>query len=164
VTIGFPQNAVVTIAQHMKVAVAGISDLDPTGKAVFTRPLRPSDPAVSGGVFALDWRPDDYEIMGRPNGDPTLATYMLAIQILVKHTDEQEGLALHSETAKAVRSMLYRDAVLRVALTSLTESSLGVTERALKWGVGQQRYANNELNGTFLFLTTTELSLQTQTI
>jgi len=161
--LGFPANAVQTIADRIKSTVA-VSDLDPTGKAVFVRPLRPTDPAVSVGVFALDWRPDQYEIMGKPNGDPTLATYLLAIQCLVKHTDEQEGLTLHTETAKAVRSMLYRDATLRVALTSLTESSLGATERALKWGVGQQRYANNELNGTFLFLTTTELSLQTETI
>lgn len=161
--IGFPQNAILALADRLKVGIPDISDLDPTGKAVFTRPLRPSDPAVSAGVFALDWRPDEYEIMGRPNGDPTVSTYQIAIQILVKHTDEQEGLSLHSETAKAVRSMLYRDAVLRVALTSLTESSLGATERALKWGVGQQRFANNEMNGTFLFLTTTELSLQTET-
>ena len=71
--LGFPANAVQTIADRIKSTVA-VSDLDPTGKAVFVRPLRPTDPAVSVGVFALDWRPDQYEIMGKPNGDPTLAT------------------------------------------------------------------------------------------
>lgn len=159
----FPQNAIEAIRDEL-LTLPMFTELDTGGRAVFMRPLRPSDANVSAGVFALDWRPDQVEIMGRPNGDPTLGTYMIAIQCLVKHGDEQAGLAAHSEASKAVRSMLYRSNSLRLALTSLTETSLGVTERAKRWAVGQQRFANNELNGTFLYLTTTELSLQTETI
>lgn len=138
------------------------TDDNPDGvPAVFTRPLRPSDPAVCVGVFSLDWAPDELEIGA---SEPSLSTYIYAIQSFVKHTDEQEGNLLHGLLAKTVRAMLYRDADTRVALGSLSETSLGITERAQRWGVRQQRFANNEVDGQFLFLSTTDFWLQTESV
>lgn len=133
-------------------------------KAVFTRPLRPSDPKVSLGVFAANWQPDEYE-MGNPSpAEPTLQTYQYAIQVLVKHSEEQAGRALHGLVSKSVRSMLYRDQDVRLALSQLTETSLGVLERFQRCGVRQQRFANNEIDGQFLFLSTAEFWVQTESV
>lgn len=161
----FPNNVVETLKTRLGLIdiITKINDgVTPGGvPAVFTRPLRPSDPNVCVGVFTLDWAPDENEIGGT---EPTLATYIYAIQTFVRHGDEQEGNNLHGLLTKAVRAMLYRDADTRVALASLSETSLGITERAQRWGVRQQRFANNEVDGQFLYLGTTDFWFQTESI
>lgn len=131
--------------------------------AVFRRPLRPSDPRVSISTFPTSWEPDMLEMTGsmRP---PTLSTYHYALQLLVKHTDEEEGMTLHSLISKLMLAMLYGDTTTKVALTELVEVSLGITERTQRYGVQSQRYVNNEIDGIFVFLSTTELWVQTESV
>lgn len=130
--------------------------------AVFSRPLRPSDPAASLGIFEVDWQPDDSEFGAV---FPTLSTYVWGLQVLVRHGDEQEGRALHSAITKSVRTMLDRDPDTRVALGQLNESPVGGgVERAQRWGVRTQRFANNEIDGQFVFLSTTDFWLQTESL
>jgi hypothetical protein len=165
-TTPFPNNVVETLQQRLGtidiLTRINADDLNPTGiPACFTRPLRPSDPAVCVGVFPLDWAADEQEIGGT---EPTLSTYVYAVQSFVKHTDEQEGNLLHGLLSKTVRAMLYRDQPTRVALGTLSETSLGITERAQRWGVRQQRFANNEVDGQFLYLSTTDFWLQTESL
>jgi hypothetical protein len=159
----FPNNVTLQLQTSLG-AIDTLSEFDKGGvvtKACFTRPLRPTDPKQSIGIFPLESSTDESEI---GTAIPTLMTYSWAIQTLTKHTDEQLGLVTASLVSKAVRSMLDRDPVLRVALGSLSDSSLGITERAQRWGVRQQRYANNEIDGQFVFLTTTDFWLQTETV
>lgn len=157
-TLPFPNNVVVTLAQEFKGAAADGID------TVLMRPLKPTDPDVSLGVFAMDWIPGEYEMAGKVNIDPTLSTYHFGIHAFVKHGNREEGLLKHALLTKMVRLMLYRRESLRVRLSQLNEASFGVVERAQKWGIRQQRFMANELEGSFLFVSTTEFWLETETV
>lgn len=156
----FPNNVVNLVAIHSQL-------IDPD-LFVTKRPLRNTDPNQSVGVSAVLWTPDDdsTEMRGGPYGpsEPTLSTYRIAIQAFIKDMDEIKGLATHSVLSKRVRNMLYRDAQLRIGLASLSTSMSEVTERAQRWGVATQRYFSNELNGSWLYLSTLEFWLETETI
>ena len=81
----------------------------------------------------------------------------------MKDMDEMRGLSTHSTLAKLVRTTLYRDESLRVGLASLVTTTSG-TERLKRWGVNTQRLIANELSGQWLYLSTTEFWLETETI
>lgn len=159
--MAFPGNVIGCI----EVAANTIPDIE----LVARRPLTPMDPTWSIGIVALHWQPGatergarDAHLLGKL--EPTLSTYTYAIQALVRHADAQDGLALHSLLSKRIRAMLYRDAGLRVALAALTETSFGVTERLQRWGVSTQRFAANEIESEWLYLSTTELQVVTETV
>lgn len=138
---------------------------------VVPRPLRISDPDESIGIFAAMWSPDpeSYEIRkvlgsGGPGpSEPSISRYVVSLQSFVKDMDEQRGLARHSVMSTIVRSILYRDEPLRVALSQLNTQVVGVRERTLRWGVTTQRFLNNELgDNDWLFLSTLEFWLDTE--
>lgn len=136
---------------------------------VVRRPLRESDPVQSVGVFATQWLPDDdsHEMKGGTLGayghDPSLDRYICAVQAFVKDMDEERGLAVHSVLSEKLRTMLYRDAALRVGLSTLTTNLNGVQKRTTRWGISTQRYFSNELQGSWLYLSTLEFWLETET-
>lgn len=156
----FPNNAVYLITARTKL-------LD-TDLYVIRRPLRESDPTQSVGVFAAQWLPEEtsYEMVGGPVGrhEPTLQQYFITVQAFVKDMDEERGLATHSVLSKMIRSMLYRDDPLRVALGSLSVTTDNSIERTQRWGIRQQRYFSNELSGSWLYLSTLEFWLETETV
>lgn len=157
----FPQNIVKTIAEHARQIDEDIT--------IVKRRLRNTDPAQSLGVYGVQWNPDtdSFEMRGGPApgpSEPTLQTYTVGLQAFVKDTDEERGLAVHSVFAKRIRTMLYRDAALRVAFASLESTAGGSKEVARRWGVRQQRLISNEINGTWLYLSTLEFWLDTQTM
>lgn len=162
----FPDNAVDLIR-----ARALLLDTDPDVNnriPVYRRPLRSSDPVQAIGVFGVQWMPDEdsYEMKGSPQGrhEPTLQSYLIAVQGFVKDMDEERGLANHSYLSKMIRAMLYRDEPLRVGLAALSVSMLNSTERARRWGIRTQRLNSNELDGSWLYLSTTEFWLETETV
>jgi len=132
------------------------------------RPLRESDPIQSVGIFGQQWTPNEesYEMVGAPAGrhEPTLQNYLISVQGFVKDMDEERGLIVHSVLSKKLRSMLYRDDPLRVGLLTLSVEMNGSTERAKRFGVRTQRYVSNELNGSWLYLSTLEFWLESETI
>lgn len=133
---------------------------------VCQRPLRSSDPNQSIGIVPVQWSPeeDSAEIRGRSNFGATLSQYTLGIQAFVKDMEEERGLAAHSVLSALIRSMLYRDDVLRVGLSALSVTMNGSTERAQRWGIRTQRYVSNEISGSYLYLSTLEVWLETETI
>jgi hypothetical protein len=60
--------------------------------------------------------------------------------------------------------MLYGDQPLRVGLAALSVASGSSIERAQRWGIRQQRFSSNEIQGAFLYLSTLEFWLETETI
>ena len=90
-------------------------------------------------------------------GEPTIQRYSIAIQAFVKDGDEVVGLAKHSKLSALIRSMLYRDADVRLGLGSLSYTSHGVTERLMRWGVGRQQFLSNEVQASWLYLSTLEI-------
>ena len=156
----FPSNVVQLVKTRAQLID---SDLYVTG-----RPLRESDPVQSVGVFGMQWVPDEnYYAMGSTSlgrSEPSLQTYLITIQGFVKDADEERGLDVHAILSKKLRSMLYRDDPLRVGLLALSVVMNGSTERAKRYGVRSQRYVSNELSGTWLYLSTLEFWLETETI
>lgn len=157
----FPYNAIDKIAEAF-VPIDLDGDL-----IVVKRPLRESDPVQTIGVFASAWMPEEnsYEMRGGLGGasEPTLSRYMISIQIYVKDMDAERGAAVHATLAKIVRSMLYRDTALHVALRALTANVAGSTESTRRFGVSAQRYLSNELSGSWLYLSIVDFWLETET-
>jgi len=151
--VGFPNNVVEVLSDEF----GSIENL----QYVLKRPLNSTDPDMSIGIYALDWVPQSFEI---GQYEPVLATYHYALQAFVKHANEEEGILKHTLLSKLVRSMLYRETSIRVRLGALSETSLGIKERTQRWGVRQQRFISNELEGQFLFLSTMELWLETEAV
>lgn len=155
----FPNNVVSLMKARAKLLDKDIE--------VFGRPLRSSDPNQCIGILAAQWLPDEesYEMLGGPQGrhEPTLQSYLITVQALVRDTDEERGLATHAVLSKMIRSMLYRDEPLRVALLSLNVQMNGSTERLQRFGVRQQRFFSNEISGSWLYLSNLEFWIETET-
>lgn len=154
----FPSNVVELVA-------LGMGNIDPDIH-IARRPLRSSDPRQSIGVFSQLWSPDEesYEMVGRSPAEPTLQQYILGVQAFVKHADEEVGLATHSVLSSHVRAVLYRDQSLRLALQGLSVSyTNGAVETLKRWGIRTQRYFSNEIDAQYLYLSTLEFWIETQT-
>ena len=154
----FPNNIITRIAVRIPVAV----DVDTT---VLLRPLRPSDPNQSIGIYPQTWSPDEdsYEISPQMRNIPTLQDYRVYVQSFIKHGDEPTALNLHCVLAQRIRAMLYSDTQLQLAFAELIDTSSGKTERAMSWKPRAQRFISNEVSGSFLQSSITEFWLQTAT-
>lgn len=150
----FPNNVVMLVSERVKA-------LDPD-LFVCRRPLRSSDPNQSVGIMAATWTPNEGSQEFRGSGEPTLQRYAIAVQAFVKDMDEQNGLNVHAVLSAMLRTMLYRDAALRVGFAALSVTASGSTERPSLWGIGLQRFISNEIEGQFLYLSTLEFWLQTE--
>lgn len=156
-TPAFPNNIVNALALRL-------ATVDPTDTTMFKRPLRHTDPSQSIGVFGALWVPEQesLEIGHFPAGEPTLGVYQLGIQFFIKDGDEERGLASHSVFSALGRRVLYRDQQLRILLAALSVSDGTTREAARRWRVVNQRYMNNEIEGTFVYLSTIEFTLDTE--
>lgn len=160
----FPNNAVLLLSEK----AAEIDD----DIVVLRRPLKKTDPIQAIGVFASQWVPDlrSYEmgnVLGGGRSEPTLQSYVISIQAMVQDGDEVRGLTTHAVLGKKIRDMLLRDPHVGVALAQLvhTESFNGtpVTERFKKRWINTQRYASNEVDGQWIYFTSLELLIETET-
>jgi hypothetical protein len=152
--IVFPNNAV-------ELIVARINTLYPE-LLVVKRPLKQTDLSQSVGVYPSLWQPDEtsYE---HPSKQPTVQRYIVKVQSFAKDTVEERGIAIHSVMAKVIRTMLYNDDPLFVGLNVLSVTMFGVTERIQRRGILRQQYMNNEISGQFLFLSTLDYYIETET-
>lgn len=164
----FPNNVVKVIADEL-VKLNG-DPPDPNGISVFRRPLRQGDPKLSAGIFASLWLPNEqsYEIGGATLGgmrqEATLNQYVISIQTLVMDADETRGLAVSAAFAKTVRDMLLRNPHVGVALSSLSVTDAnGLTERVHRRSIRTQRYISNEVQGSWTYLASLELTIETET-
>lgn len=165
----FPNNVVKCLA----IVYPGI-DEDLT---VLTRPLRPTDPHMSLGIYPMVWTPNDdsvemkgtYAVLGGGPAEvpgpiePTLSNYQIGIQTLVKDGDTERALAVASILNKRVRSVLYRNEPLRVALASLYAEDGDSVERMKGWKIRSQRYMSNDIEGKFVFISVLDLQIETET-
>lgn len=152
----FPNNAVDLIATRAQMID---SDL-----FVIQRPIRPTDPNQSIGVLGSNWVPDEEskEMLGMSPMQPPISRYQITVQAVIRDTDQVRGLNVHGVLARMLRSMIYTDQPLRVALSSLS-STLGLmTESTQRWGVTQQRFFANEIRGDWLYMSILELWLETE--
>ncbi len=132
----------------------------------FRRPLRPEDPQQSIGVYAALWNPDEdsLEMKGNQGREQSLQRYTVMVQAFVRDGDEERGLAIHSVLSSRVRAMLYRDAPLQIGFRALTWTDAGnpALESARRWGIRNQRFISNEVQGSWLYLSSIEFWLETE--
>lgn len=152
----FPNNVVSILMDRLK---ANMPDWEVLG-----RPIRIADPNHSLGVYALDWQPQEQTMQIGGGNEPVLSRYNLRVQNLIKNTDEAEGRADFTVAAKSVRAIVARDSVLRDSFPQLQETLLGVRERLMRYGIRGQSFLNNDIRGTFTFLATTDLWVETETV
>lgn len=130
--------------------------------AMVRRPVAIDDPALTIGMFTVDWNPvpGSHET---GQEEATLSRYTYRLQLMVKHADRAAGINLFSLDTKVLRGVLYRDATLQVQLHSLSEDILGFRERFQRFRVTTQRYMNNEIAGSYVFLSSTTCIVETET-
>lgn len=163
----FPNNIVKYVASAQST---GLEDVSVTDRVkVFQRPLRNTDPVQSVGVTANSSAgdPESIEMQGFEHPAPqmpTLQTYLFSLQAFVKDSVEERGLNVHSVLASRARMVLYTDPNLQVIFAALqADLGNGLTEKMSRWGVGTTRFYSNEIQGQFLFLSTLEFWVQTET-
>ncbi len=154
----FPNNVV-----NLLCLPAALPSIDPD-MTLLKRPLRPSDPNYALGIYGTLWTPNDdsQEMRGVNAGEPTLSSYQIGIQTLVKDGDIEKGLAISSILAKRIRAVLYRNQPLRVALQSLYVQDGAFRESARRWGARSQRYMSNDIEGTFVTISVLDLWIETE--
>lgn len=150
--------------------VARIKTIDPDLR-IFQRALRDSDGTQSVGVYPITWTPDEtsFEMNGQPPttqaaGEPTLQRYIIGVQAFVQDSNEEQGIRVHSILAKQIRSLLYRDPILAVGLSTLSVVMNGSTERIQRRGIQVQRFLANDVQGVFMFLSSCEYYVETETV
>ena len=140
-----------------------LESIDPR-LTVLARPLRPSDPHLSIGVYGTMWTPeeDSYEMGHSAPGEPTLNQYQVGIQSLVKGGDTDVMLNLSNLLSYRIRTVLYRNEPLRVILRSLKVTDAAFTESMKRWGIRTQRFMSNDIEGTFVTSSVLDLWIETE--
>lgn len=152
----FAELAIDALGAHF-ATVEGVS-------SVLKRSLNPTDANGVLGLVCDSWTPLDYEMGGRGFMEPSLVQYMFGVEHLVKWATAAEGNKVHREVAKAVRLMLYRDPAVQVSLRQLSVDEGTSRERFQRFYVGEQRFASNEIQGAFVFLSATVLVIETEIV
>lgn len=153
-TAVFPNNVASIVAARIQVLYPDL--------LVVKRLLKRTDRTQSVGIAPDVWIPDitSFEFKSI---EPTVQRYLIRVQAFAKDTVEERGIATHSVMAKVIRAMLYRDQPLDVGLNTLSVTMFGATERIQRRGVNRQQFMNNEIDGTFLYLSTLEYFVETET-
>ncbi len=147
----------------MNVLASGLGVTDGV-EVVVKRSMNSID--VNGTLaIALDyWKPLEYEMSGNGSLEPSICEYTFTVQHMVKWGEHEAGEKLHREVAKAVRLMLYRDPTFQVSLRSLVAQDDTRKERVIRFHVVDQRYASNDIKGAYVFLSSTELVIETEVV
>lgn len=164
--VAFPTNVINAFAARFKQLWIDPAPTPEQATDIKLRPLNKDDRSETIGIYPALWSPneDSYEMRGMQYaGEPTLGRYLVMIQNYIKDGDRERGAAKHSIFATRTRNVLYRDTVLRVALPQLVVTDLGVTERVKRWEVRSQRFFSNELGGTWVYLSSLECLIETET-
>lgn len=153
--MGFPADIIEVIKNYAE-DIPGVV-------TVLKRGLRPTDENGSVGITAATRLPDETEMGMSYGGEPSLSTWNIVIGHFVKAETEEEAERLHIEVANSLWRMLYQDQAFLVDLRSLVDMTGAQTERVQRHWVVAQRFASNEIEGSFVRMSSTELNVQIQT-
>lgn len=158
----FPNNVISMLKAALQTIDPPTEPGGDDGLRIEERPVRNTDYSETLGLFAGAWTPnqDTMEIGGH---EPTVQRYTVIIESLVHDMDQERGIATHSLLSALVRHTLYRNPGVRVGLPLLTVPLGGHIEKLQRWGIGQQRFMNNDASGNFVFLSATDFWFETTT-
>lgn len=129
---------------------------------VVERTVNRHDHHATLGLTIAEWVPDEYEMAGSV-AEPTLAHYEFLLAHLVKSAEPEKGLKMHREAAKSLRMMLYEPGGVQVSLGALVHEENGRRERFQRMYVTSQQFDGNQIDGEFIYLSVTELRVDTET-
>lgn len=155
----FPNNVVILMADRYE-------EIDDT-LTVLRRPLRISDPNFTLGVFSTTWTPEQNtgQIMGVDfSREFMLEQYIIRTQILVRNSDEEDGLTQQSVLAELVRSILVDDIAFRQQLGGLTATITNTTKRLQRWWTRNGTYLSGEVKGQNLYLSTLDTMIEVEKV
>ena len=129
------------------------------------RGLSMDDPKGTVGFDVTEWVAGEAEMAGFGKGMiPATADYLVTIEFLYKHSNSAVGERLHRQTTRDIRTMLYADDTLAVALAPLSRTADGIIERMLRWKVIGQRSGSSKINSAFVSLSATEFTFTTEIV
>lgn len=157
----FPNNAIAVLRNELSKVDVEVP--------VYTRPIRVGDPIQAFAVVPANWSPDEnsWEVGGLYNtGAPTIGEYLIAVQCFNQDMDEERGLATASAMSQLARNAISRSMDIRVALSLLKHvNDQGVViERFHRAYVRGQRFLTNEVDGSFLHLSSLEVMIETEIV
>jgi hypothetical protein len=131
--------------------------------SVVLRRLGTTEPELAIGVFpeSLSLTAVSQEI---GTNEPTVTQYNLSVQNLVKSADREYAVNVSAVNSKIVRVLLYRSPVIQLGLAGLVEENLGSRERFQRLRVSRQRFMDGRIGQAFMFLTTTDVIVETETV
>lgn len=146
-----------------------------SGMIVLPRRLRVAETAGQlVGIYPMTQVADDTStemnnkrlIGGDPNSkssQPTLRTYVIGVQCMVKDSDETSGAFTLMALTNAVIGSLYNNALISVGLNTLSISDGTRIETIQKRGINRVRYLDGTIGQSFVYLSTIEYYVQTET-
>lgn len=153
----FPENMLDVLRERF--------ELIPDVSGVVLRNINIQDANGTIAIALDEWVPQEYEINGLQNFEPTTAVYNVAIAHISKVANREDGATEAKKVAKAIRTMLYRDPLVAVALRQLHEDfDDGRRERLLQWKITSVQHASNEIDKTFVNLSVTQMTFTTETV
>lgn len=162
VIVCFPNNVVDMLATQLEDIELPLPSEMEKRVRIEKRPIRNTDYTQTVSIIPALWMPDmDSMEMQGSRSEPTIQRYTILVEALVVDLDEERGLATHALLSSIVRLKLYRSIPIRVALPLLEVDLEGYRERLMRWGIHQQRFANNQLEKNFVFLSTLEFWFET---
>ena len=154
----FPDCVTATIAEY------ALTNLDIV-KNVEYRGLSPDDPTQTLAFDVVDWQAGEEEMAGTMGTViPTETVHTVSIEFINKHSNEAEGQEIHRRALREIRTILYADATLGVALGQLSRTADGVIERMLRWKVLRQQSGSSQINGAFVSLSAIEFMFTTEMV
>ena len=163
----FPDTFDVFPSNVIQIVAARMHQLWPSTD-VKMRALRVTDKGTAIGVFPSEWTPDvdSYEMQQMPNprpaGHPTIQSYLINVQAFHKDMEPERAIRIHSLMSKRIRSLLYHDTPLALGLQALRVELDGITETIQRRMIVRQKYLSNEIDGSWLYLSTLQYLIETE--
>ena len=129
---------------------------------VYKRAMRMSDDARAISVVIDGWQHDFQDSPQIGLVEPGWGFYSVRVQNMVKHQREEEGREIYNAQTALMRRVLYRDSDLRLRLLGTEQDVQGSAERIKRLNVRRQNFMNSLINGTFVYLCTSELTVDVE--
>lgn len=153
----FPDCVTATIAQTL-IDLDYVTNIEYRGISV-------DDPNGTVGFDVIDWQAGEEEMIGQQGVTmPSEAVHLVSIEFILKHSNEAEGVEQHRRALREIRSKLYGDATLGVALGQLSRTADGITERMLRWKVMRQQSGSNRIESAFVAMSALEFMFTTEMV
>lgn len=154
----FPDCVCAVIAKYAFDNISAVENIEYRG-------LSADDMSGTLAFDVIDWQAGEEEMSGQKGVTiPTESIHLLSIEFVHKNDSSAEGAEIHRRALREIRTMLYANATLGVALGQLSRSGDGIIERMLRWKVLRQQSGSSQINGAFVSMSAIEFMFTTEMV